>query len=235
MMRERCDCERLVSTISTSINAEVNDQHAPRGARKCQQDRQRYDAEGDRAAERLAELVRDDALQREQRRQDQERAEHVRVLEGAAGAVIQRQQVAPAGDEIEVARDAGERRDHGADDEAAPEHVEPRRGILGDDHREEDDRDRHVPGGRDPVRNVGPVHHRDRGDAVADVEQEQEQQQRYEHQPHPQARCEEDQRGGKRRQLIGRGFDEDDGAGRADQPDQRALQGKHAGRGRHRW
>ena len=72
-------------------------------------------------------------------------------------------------------------------------------------------------------------------DAVADVNQEQEQQQRHEHQPHPQPRCEEDQRGGKRRQLIGRGFDEDDRAGRTDQPHQCALQGKHAGRGRHRW
>ena len=40
-------------------------------------------------------------------------------------------------------------------------------------------------------------------DAVADLEQEQEQQQRHEHQPHPQPRCEEDQRGGQRRQLIG--------------------------------
>ena len=82
---------------------------------------------------------------------------------------------------------------------------------------------------------IGPVHHRDRADAVAEIEQEQQQQQRHEHQPHPQPRCEEDQRGGKRRQLIGAGLDEDDGAGRADQPHQRALQGKHAGRGRHRW
>ena len=162
MMRERCDCERLVSTISTSMNGGGDDEHAPRGARECQQDRQRYDAEGDGVAERFAEPVRHDALQGEQRRQDQERAVHIRVLEGAAGAVVQRQQVTPAGDEIEVARDAGERRNHGADDKAAPEHVEPCGGVLGDDHREEYDRDRHVPGGRDPVRNVGPVHHRDR-------------------------------------------------------------------------
>ena len=42
-------------------------------------------------------------------------------------------------------------------------------------------------------------------------------------------------RGGQRDQLVGAGFDEDDGAGCADQPDQRALQRQHAGRGRHRW
>ena len=79
-------------------------------------------------------------MQRKQRRQDQERAEHVRVLEGAAGAVIQRQQIASAGDEVEIAGDAGERGDHRADDEAAPEHVEPRGGVLRDHHREEDRR-----------------------------------------------------------------------------------------------
>ena len=35
---------------------------------------------------------------------------------------------------------------------------------------------------------------------------------------------------GKRRQLVGARLDEDDGAGRADQPHQRALQREHAGR-----
>ena len=40
--------------------------------------------------------------------------------------------------------------------------------------------------------------------------------------------------GGKRREFIGAGFDEDDRAGGADQPHQRALQREHAGRGRHR-
>ena len=54
---------------------------APGGARKRQQHRERHDAERDGAAERLAETVGDDALQREQRRKDQERAEHVRVLD----------------------------------------------------------------------------------------------------------------------------------------------------------
>ena len=70
---------------------------------------------------------------------------------------------------------------------------------------------------------------------VADIEQEQQQQQRHEHQPQPQARGEEDHAGGKRRELIGAGLDEDDGAGRAGQPHQRALQRQHAGRGRRRW
>ena len=36
--------------------------------------------------------------------------------------------------------------------------------------------------------------------------------------------------GGQRDDLIGAGLDEDDGAGCADQPDQRALQRQHAGR-----
>ena len=62
-------------------------------------------------------------MQRKQRRQDQERAEHVRILEGAAGAVVQRQQVTTAGDEVEITGNAGKRRNQRANDEAAPEHV----------------------------------------------------------------------------------------------------------------
>ena len=54
----------------------------------------------------LAERVGDDALQREQRRQDQERAEHVRILEGAARAAVQRQEIVAAGHQVEIAGDA---------------------------------------------------------------------------------------------------------------------------------
>ena len=168
MMRERCACERLVSTISTSMKAEVMTS-LPQAAREN--------------ASRIASVMMPSAIalrndlpsssettlcSDEQRRQDQERAEHVRILEGAAGAVIQRQQVAPAGDQVEI---AGDRRRVAAISaptiEAAPQHVEPRRGVLGDHHREEDHRDRHVPGGRDPVRDLGLVDHRDGADACS--------------------------------------------------------------------
>ncbi len=51
-------------------------------------------------------MIGDDALQGEQRGKDQKRAQHVRILEGAARPLVQRQQVVAAGDEIEVAGDA---------------------------------------------------------------------------------------------------------------------------------
>ena len=70
---------------------------------------------------------------------------------------------------------------------------------------------------------------------VADIEQEQQQQQRHENQPQPQAGGKEDDGGDQRHQLVGAGFDEDDRAGCADQPHQRALQREHARRGRHGW
>jgi hypothetical protein len=84
------------------------------------------------AAERFAGPIGNDALQREQSGKDQERAQHVGILEGSAGALIQRQQVVPAGDEVEVAGDARCRRNQRADDQAAAQHVQPRRGIFGD-------------------------------------------------------------------------------------------------------
>ena len=71
-------------------------------------------------------------------------------------------------------------------------------------------------------------------DGVADIEQEQQQQQRHEHQPQPQAGREEDDDRGQRHQLVGARFDEDDRAGGADQPHQRALQRQNARRRRRR-
>ncbi len=61
-------------------------------------------------------------------------------------------------------------------------------------------------------------------DGVADIEQDQQQQQRHEDQPQPQAGRKEDDGGDERHQLVGAGLDEDDRAGCADQPHQRALQ-----------
>ena len=54
-MRERCACDRLVRTISASMKADGDHKSAPGRARKRQQDRQRHDAERNRAAQRFAE------------------------------------------------------------------------------------------------------------------------------------------------------------------------------------
>ena len=118
MMRERCACERLVSTISASMKAEV--MTSPPQAARENASRIASDMMPNAMAlrQRFAEPVGNDALQHEQRGQDQERAEHVRILEGAAGAVIERQQIVSAGDEVEIAGDAGQRRDHRAHDQA---------------------------------------------------------------------------------------------------------------------
>ena len=125
MMRERCARDGLVRTISASMKAEVM-ASPPHAARE----------NASRIASAMmpsamvlrndfAEAVGDDALQDEQRGKDQERAQHVRILESAARALIQRQQVMAAGDEVEIAGDARDRRDHPADDQAAAKHVEP--------------------------------------------------------------------------------------------------------------
>ena len=156
-------CELLVRTISASMKADVIASPPQAAREKASRIASDDDGKSDAAAERFAEPIGHHALQHEQRRQDQERAEHVRVLEGAAGAVVERQQIAAAGNQVEVAGDAGERGDHGADDQAAAQHVEPRLRVLRHHHGEEDDGDRHVPGGRDPVRHVRPVHDGDGG------------------------------------------------------------------------
>ena len=169
-------------------------------------------------------------MQDEQRRQDQERAEHVRILERAASPIIERQQVVPARNEIEIAGDRGERCDHGADRETAAQHVEPGGSVLGDDHGEEDHGRRHIPGCRDPACNVGLVQQGNGANGVADIDQDQQQQQRHENQPQPQAGRKEQDGGNERHQLIGAWFDEDDRSRCAGQPYQRALQGEDAGR-----
>ena len=151
MMRERCACDGLVRTISASMKAEVRTNWPQAAREKASRIASAMMPSAMALRNDFAEAVGDDALQHEQRRQDQERAEHVRVLEGAARAVIQRQQVVSAGHQIEIAGDAGERRDQRADDQAAAQHVEPGRGIFRQHHGEEDHGDRHVPGCRDPV------------------------------------------------------------------------------------
>ena len=59
---------------------------------------------------------------------------------------------------------------------------------------------------------------------VADIDQEQQDQERHEHQPQPQAGGEKDDDRGQRGEFVRAGLDEDDGAGGADRPQQRALQ-----------
>jgi hypothetical protein len=55
--------------------------------------------------------VRQHALKRDQRGQHQERAEHVRIVERAARAAIEQEQVGEARRTAEIGRDGDERRD----------------------------------------------------------------------------------------------------------------------------
>ena len=63
-------------------------------------------------------------------------------------------------DEIEAAGDAGERRDHGPTVKTAAEHVEPRRGVLGNHHREEETVTAMYQEVAIQFGHIGPVHHR---------------------------------------------------------------------------
>ena len=109
MMRERCACDRLVRIISASMKADVitSPPHAARENASRIASAMMPSATALRSD--FAETVGDDALQDEQSGQDQKRAQHVRVLEGAARAFIERQQIMSARNQIEVAGDAGDR------------------------------------------------------------------------------------------------------------------------------
>ena len=190
------------------------------------------DAENHGAPECLAEAVEQDALQRQQRRQDQERAEHVRILEEAARAAVQRQEIVAAGDEVEIAEDAGERGDDGADDVAAA-----RAGRAGPCCRPTSPSRRtrlcrHVPRRRQPVGHGSWSSSGDRRDRIADVDQEQQQQQRHEQRPDLQPGGEEDDDRRQRCELVGLGSMQTMAPRGADEPQQRVLQRLHAGRGR---
>src|SRR5262252_2050612 len=114
-MRERSAFERLVMSISASMNMAVRI-NWPQAARE----KARSIASAmmpSATAQRPCKARGDHVLQHEQRWQDQECAEHVGVLERAATAAIQRQEIISAGHKIEVAPDRRKRGEDSADDQ----------------------------------------------------------------------------------------------------------------------
>ena len=157
-------------------------------------------------------------MQRDQRRQNQKGTENVRILEETAGPAIQRQEIVAAGNEVEVAENAGNGCDDRASDTAAAELIEPLLRLLREHHGKEQGRSGHVPRRCDPVDDRNLVEQVDRGRGVAEVDENQQHQQRQKQQPHPQPRGEEDDERSQRRELIGARFEADDRAAEPDHP-----------------
>src|SRR5581483_1773922 len=74
---------------------------------------------------------------------------------------------------------------------------------------------------------------RDSANAVAKINQKQQHNQRDKNDPHPQVRQREDQRGGKRDDLVGTWFDKNDCAADGDEPDEQALHRQKTRSGRY--
>ncbi len=208
-------------------------QRSPCRAGKAQKDRDADEEKGQRASQRLAEAFRQHALQRHERRQQQKRAQHVRVLERAARAAIERQQVMAARHEAEISGHGGGGGDDRADHIAAQQIVDPVCGVFGENHREEDRRDRQIPGCRDPGRDFV-LEDRDGADRVAEVEQQQQHDRHQKDRPQLEAGREKHDQRRQRRKFVGTGLDKDDRAARSHQPQHGVLQRRDARRHRPR-
>ena len=166
-----------------------------------------------------------DALEQERRRQHQEGAEHVGIVEGAARAAIEHERVRQAAEQMKVGDDAGQRGDERGRQIAAQQMIEPRLrvraryGGIEDRGDGEKDGDQH-PGHRLAL--VGYLHDRDR---IADVEQDQHQGERHQGAPQRQSGHADEDHAGQGDDLVGAGLDEDEGAGKAHEPEHEPAHG----------
>lgn len=104
--------------------------------------------------------------------EDQIGRQHVRVLEGALGALDGRQDVAEATD-VEVADQRDDGGDHRADDVAVLEHRHAALGVREDIERAEHRRDGHVDRRDDEHQSLFRAPHRDEAGQAADIVEQQ--------------------------------------------------------------
>ena len=156
-------------------------------------------------------------------RQDHECAEHVRVLEGAGGAIEAGQALAEPAN-VEIAHDARDRGGDGRKDIAAAQGIEPSLRIDAQQHREEQGGDAEIGGdeGERHRRRLVQIGHQ--ADEPADAEQDEAEAERNDRGVHSQAAADEEEAEHEREhELVGRRLDEGDEARGCQQEEQSAL------------
>ena len=176
------------------------------------------------AADHGAKPTAQHALEDEQRRQHEEGAEHVRVLEGPARALVDHEQLRPFSQQLEIARDREHRGDHRGGNVAAQEDGEPCLGIGRERRRKEDGAQRKEGGDRHPDHRGGLIDNLHQRQHVAGRQQQQQDYQWPQRRTQRQAGHGEQKNGREPDELVGARLDEDEGAGKAHQPEQQPTQ-----------
>ena len=104
-MRMRSFGERLVTKVRNNKSAVVRASCPQAAAREGEQDRDRDQSEQKRGARGVRKAAIQHALQGEHRRQDQERAEHVRIVEGRVRPAVHEEQIGDRAEQAEVGKD----------------------------------------------------------------------------------------------------------------------------------
>ena len=202
----------------------TQDELSPGRARERQQQGGHQDEQHHAAAHHLGEAADEHALEREQCGQYHEGAEHVGVVEGAAGATVAQEHVGNAAEQPEVGADGHQRGDHGRRDVAAHDEVEPLLGVGGERGGVEDRGHRQVGRHADPDHRLRLVDHLQHRHGVADIQENEQQQERRQRARQRQAGHSEHEDGEEPDDLVGARLDEHEGAGKRHQPQQRAAQ-----------
>ena len=148
----------------------------PGAARKAQQQSEQQDADDQHVGD--AGAAHQHPLDHHQRRPDQERAEHVGVLEGAERAVVCREQIVGAGEQTEIAGDAGERDDGRGQHIGRAHGNDARHGVMGEQAGEQHRRHRQIDRGAGILHRLLLAGHIEQRQQAGDIPDQQQQKQK---------------------------------------------------------
>ena len=182
----------------------------PGAARKAQQQAEQQDADDQDVGD--ADAARQHPLEHHQRRPDQERAEHVGVLEAAERAVIGREQIVGAGKQMEITGDAGQR-DQGRGQHIGRAHGgEARHRVVGEQAGEQHCRHRQIDRGAGILHRLLLAGHIEQRQQSGDVPDQQQQEQQRDVALEPHAGDEAGEREHAHQRVMRRRLDEGDRA-----------------------
>src|SRR5579883_2652477 len=117
--------------------------YAPGAPREAQEQREQHDVQRQMGAKEAFASSQKNGLRQPDQRRRQERAEHVRILEGAGSAAVEGEMLAQSAD-IEIAEDGGEAGEDAGGDIARADDREPLERRFCDEAGEENRGDRNV-------------------------------------------------------------------------------------------
>ena len=191
-----------------------DDHREPGPARKRKEDPRRNQGEPRRREERHARAPADEVVQQVERARNEERAEHVGVLEDAGRAPVHLEE--DAVEEVVIARDAGSRREKAAREISLEDELDSLGRVVGEEHCEEDRGQHQVDRLVGPLDGARLVEIGQERDQKAEVIGEQQRDEGYRAAMQADAETEPQRHRRDREEIVGRGPQE----GEADEEDE---------------